>query len=42
MYRSVPPLSDLFNMAGMELPDYLGKKKDEAESVGDKPKDAAK
>ncbi len=42
MYRSVPPLSDLFNMAGMELPDYLGKKKDEAESVGEKPKDAAK
>ena len=26
MYKSVPPLSDLLNMAGMELPEYLGKK----------------
>lgn len=25
MYKSVPPLSDLFNMAGMDLPNYLGK-----------------
>ena len=25
LYKSVPPLSDLFNMAGMDLPDYLGK-----------------
>lgn len=25
MYKSVPPLKDLFNMAGMELPSYLGK-----------------
>lgn len=25
LYKSVPPLSDLFNMAGMELPGYLGK-----------------
>ena len=24
LYKSVPPLSDLFNMAGMELPGYLG------------------
>jgi flotillin len=29
LYRSVPPLSDLFNMAGMELPEYLAKKKDD-------------
>lgn len=34
MYKAVPPLSDLLNMAGMELPEYLGKKKDENE---DKP-----
>ncbi len=27
LYKSVPPLSDLFNMAGMDLPDYLGQKK---------------
>lgn len=26
LYKSVPPLSDLFNMAGMDLPDYLGEK----------------
>lgn len=25
MYKSVPPLNDLFNMAGMDLPNYLGK-----------------
>lgn len=24
LYKSVPPLSDLFNMAGMDLPQYLG------------------
>ena len=32
LYKSVPPLTDLFNMAGMDLPDYLGKEqKPEAE-----------
>jgi len=30
MYKSVPPLSDLMNMAGMELPEYLGKKQQDA------------
>lgn len=25
LYRAVPPMSDLFNMAGMDLPEYLGK-----------------
>ncbi|MEM9819654.1 MAG: SPFH domain-containing protein [Bacteroidota bacterium] len=25
LYKSVPPLNDLFNMAGMDLPQYLGK-----------------
>ncbi len=27
LYKSVPPLKDIFNMAGMDLPDYLGKVK---------------
>ena len=31
LYRSVPPLEEMFNMAGMELPDYLRKRKDEVE-----------
>ena len=26
LYKSVPPLNDLFNMAGMDLPGYLGQK----------------
>lgn len=25
LYKSVPPMKDLFNMAGMDLPDYMGK-----------------
>ncbi|TVR85601.1 MAG: flotillin family protein [Saprospirales bacterium] len=25
LYKSVPPMNDLFNMAGMDLPGYLGK-----------------
>ena len=29
MIGAVPPLEELFNMAGMQLPNYLGKKKDE-------------
>ncbi|WP_230401605.1 flotillin family protein [Hanstruepera ponticola] len=32
MYKSVPPLQEMFNMAGMELPEYLkGKKPDDLE-----------
>jgi flotillin len=31
LYKAVPPMSDLFNMAGMNLPAYLGKEKDEDE-----------
>lgn len=27
LYKAVPPMSDLFNMAGMNLPAYLGKEK---------------
>ena len=34
LYKSVPPLTELFDMAGMQLPEYLGKPKaDAAESV---------
>ena len=29
LYKSIPPLNDLFKMAGMELPDYLGKEKEQ-------------
>lgn len=29
LYKSVPPLNDLFNMAGMDLPSYLGAKEGE-------------
>lgn len=29
LYKSIPPLQDLFEQAGMSLPEYLGKKKDE-------------
>jgi len=28
LMKSIPPMHDLFNMAGMRLPDYLGKEKD--------------
>lgn len=34
LYKSVPPMHDLFNMAGMDLPAYLGKKHEDA---GDEP-----
>lgn len=33
LYQSVPPLEGIFKMAGMELPDYLGKKLEESEAV---------
>ena len=29
LYKTIPPLSDLFEQAGMSLPEYLGKKKEE-------------
>lgn len=29
LYKSVPPLQDLFNMAGLNLPTYLGEKKND-------------
>ncbi len=35
LYKSIPPLQDLFDQAGMKLPEYLGKKKDaEADACG--------
>ena len=33
LYKSVPPMNDLFNMAGMDLPAYLGKKEPEIEDI---------
>jgi len=36
MYKSVPPLQEMFNMAGMQLPEYL-KGKEIAEEDGNKP-----
>ncbi|MCK0157391.1 SPFH domain-containing protein [Cellulophaga sp. F20128] len=33
MYKSVPPLQEMFNMAGMQLPEYLKGKDLEAEEV---------
>ncbi|MCB4798014.1 flotillin family protein [Neotamlana laminarinivorans] len=41
MYKSVPPLQDMFNMAGMELPEYL-KGKDIKDIVEEGQKDSAK
>ncbi|AUP79181.1 flotillin family protein [Flavivirga eckloniae] len=36
MYKSVPPLQDMFNMAGMELPEYLkGKNVEQPEITSD-------
>lgn len=32
LYKSVPPLTELFDMAGMQLPEYLGTPKNEAET----------
>lgn len=32
LMKAVPPLSDLFDQAGMSLPEYLGRKKDETET----------
>ncbi len=32
MLKSVPPLGDMFDMAGMQLPDYLGKRKDQPDN----------
>jgi len=31
--KSVPPLNDLFDLAGMNLPEYLGKKQEEQQEA---------
>lgn len=33
LYKSVPPLTELFDMAGMQLPEYLGKPKADADNA---------
>ncbi len=33
LYKSVPPLNDLFNMAGMDLPQYMGSQQKEVEKA---------
>jgi flotillin len=39
LYKSVPPLQEIFNMAGMELPEYLkGKSTDELKKMADESK----
>jgi len=38
LYRSVPPLTDLLNMAGMELPEYMGKKQATVKEVTEEKK----
>ncbi len=37
LYKSVPPLKDIFDMAGMDLPSYLGKKKENGETMDVEP-----
>ena len=37
MYKSVPPLQEMFNMAGMQLPDYLKGKEIPAELISEIP-----
>ena len=33
MMKSIPPMNEMFDMAGMELPAFLGKKKEEGEKA---------
>ncbi len=37
LFKSLPPLQDISEMAGFELPEYLGKVKDEKDSSSTKP-----
>ena len=37
MMKSIPPLGELFDMAGMKLPEYLGTEKVEAVPASDAP-----
>ncbi len=38
LMKSIPPMNEMFDMAGMELPSYLGKNKEvmEAKAVAEK------
>lgn len=36
MLKSIPPMNEMFEMAGMALPEFLGKKLDEAEKAEEK------
>jgi len=42
LYQSVPPLQEVFNMAGLELPSYLGQQPAKDEQKDDKSKDEGK
>lgn len=42
MYKAVPPLKDIFDMAGMDLPTYLGRKQDADTAVDVEAEDAGK
>ena len=39
LMKSVPPLNDLFDLAGMNLPEYLGKKKDATDAPAEEVKE---
>lgn len=39
LMKSVPPMQEMFDMAGMELPSYLGKDKVEGDTIQDVPVD---
>ena len=40
LMKSVPPLNELFDMAGLKLPEYLAKQKEGQETTGMKAEDA--
>ncbi len=42
MYKSVPPLQEMFNMAGMQLPEYLKGKDVKGEIIEEKPAKTSK
>ncbi len=42
MMKSIPPMSEMFDMAGMSLPNYLGKKKEETTEIPLPASEAAK
>ena len=44
LYKSIPPLQDLFTMAGMDLPTYLGKQTNGSteSNLADAPKEPVK